>query len=134
MTVASGWPEKAAGWLRAGRGGLFLLALLIGAASGLGAVAFRYLIYFFTWLATGRDEFGQQGRVASAHLPWLGPAFFVLIPAVGGLLYGPLIYRFAREARHRPGPGGRRLGPSRAVHAHRGPADPAARIPARRDR
>ena len=99
MTSVSGWPGKAAGWLRAGRGGLFLLALLIGAASGLGAVAFRYLIYFFTWLATGRDEFGQQGRVASAHLPWLGPAFFVLIPAVGGLLYGPLIYRFAREAR-----------------------------------
>ena len=57
------------GWLRAGRGGMFLLAVLIGAASGLGAVAFRYLIYFFTWLATGHDEFGQQGRVASAHLP-----------------------------------------------------------------
>jgi CIC family chloride channel protein len=78
---------------------MFLLALLIGAGSGLGAVVFRYLIYFFTWLATGHDEFGQQGRVASAHLPWLGPAFFVVIPAVGGLLYGPLIYRFAREAR-----------------------------------
>ena len=99
MTAASGWPGKAAGWLRAGRGGMFLLALLIGAGSGLGAVVFRYLIYFFTWLATGHDEFGQQGRVASAHLPWLGPAFFVVIPAVGGLLYGPLIYRFAREAR-----------------------------------
>ncbi len=90
---------RAAGWLRAGRGGMFLLAVLIGAGSGLGAVAFRYLIYFFTWLATGHDEFGQQGRVASAHLPWLGPAFFVVIPVIGGLLYGPLIYRFAREAR-----------------------------------
>ena len=99
VTAASGWPGKAAGWLRAGRGGMFLLALLIGAGSGLGAVVFRYLIYFFTWLATGHDEFGQQGRVASAHLPWLGPAFFVVIPVVGGLLYGPLIYRFAREAR-----------------------------------
>ena len=72
---------------------------LIGAGSGLGAVVFRYLIYFFTWLATGHDEFGQQGRVASTHLPWLGPAFFVVIPAVGGLVYGPLIYRYAREAR-----------------------------------
>jgi CIC family chloride channel protein len=78
---------------------MFMLALLIGAGSGLGAVAFRYLIYFFTWLATGHDEFGQQGRTASAHLPWLGPAFFVAIPVIGGLLYGPLIYRFAREAR-----------------------------------
>ena len=99
MTPVSGWPGRAAGRLRAGRGGLFLLAVLVGAGSGLGAVAFRYLIYFCTWLATGHDEFGQQGRVASAHLPWLGPAFFVLIPVIGGLVYGPLIYRYAREAR-----------------------------------
>ena len=90
---------RAAGWLRAGRGGLFLLALLVGAGSGLGAVAFRYLIYFFTWLATGHSQFGQQGHVGSAHLPWLGLGFFVVIPVIGGLIYGPLIYRFAREAR-----------------------------------
>ena len=78
---------------------MFLLALLVGAGSGLGAVVFRYLIYFFTWLATGHAEFGQQGRVPSAHLPWLGLGFFVVIPVIGGLLYGPLIYRWAREAR-----------------------------------
>jgi CIC family chloride channel protein len=91
--------SRTAGWLRTGRGGLFLLAVAIGVGAGLGAVAFRYLINFFTWLATGHAEFGQQGRVPSGHLPWLGPAFFVLIPVVGGLIYGPLIYRFAREAR-----------------------------------
>jgi chloride channel protein, CIC family len=91
--------SRAAAWLRAGRGGLFLLALTIGAGSGLGAVAFRYLISFFTWLATGHAQFGQQGRLPSGHLPWLGLAFFVLIPAIGGLVYGPLIYRYAREAR-----------------------------------
>jgi CIC family chloride channel protein len=62
-------------------------------------VAFRYLISFFTWLATGHAEFGQAGRAPSGHLPWLGLGFFVLIPAAGGLVYGPLIYRFAREAR-----------------------------------
>jgi chloride channel protein, CIC family len=86
-------------WLRGGRGGLFVLAASVGAGSGLGAVAFRYLIGFFTWLATGHAQFGQQGYVASAHLPWLGLGFFVLIPAIGGLLYGPLIARFAPEAR-----------------------------------
>jgi chloride channel protein, CIC family len=91
--------SRAGAWLRAGRGGLFVLALLIGAGSGLGAVAFRYLINFFTWLATGHSQFGQQGRVPSGHLTWLGLGFFVLIPAIGGLVYGPLIYRFAREAR-----------------------------------
>ena len=78
---------------------MFLLALVVGAGAGLGAVAFRYLVYFFTWLATGHDEFGQAGYVGSSHLPWLGLGFFVVIPAIGGLLYGPLIYRWAREAR-----------------------------------
>jgi len=99
VTEAANWAGKTVGWLRAGRGAMFLLALLIGVGSGLGAVVFRYLIDFFTWLATGHDEFGQQGRVASAHLPWLGPAFFAVIPVIGGLIYGPLIYRYAREAR-----------------------------------
>jgi CIC family chloride channel protein len=90
---------RVGGWLRGGRGGLFLLALLVGAGAGLGAVAFRYLIYLFTWLATGHDEFGQQGYVGSSHLPGLGLGFFVVIPVIGGLLYGPLISRFAPEAR-----------------------------------
>ena len=90
---------RAVAWLRAGRGGMFLLALVIGAGAGLGAVAFRYLIYSITWLATGHSQFGQSGYVGSSHLPWLGLGFFAVIPAVGGLLYGPLIYNWAREAR-----------------------------------
>jgi len=99
--VAEGGPAmtRAVAWMRAGRGGLFLLALLAGAGAGLGAVAFRYLIYFFTWLATGQSEFGQGGYVGSSHLPWLGLGFFVVIPVIGGLAYGPLIYNWAREAR-----------------------------------
>ena len=96
---AGPWRAKVSGWLRASRSGLFVLALLAGAGSGLGAVAFRYLISAFTWLATGHVAFGQQGRVPSAHLPWLGLGFFIVIPAIGGLVYGPLIYRYAREAR-----------------------------------
>ena len=101
MKAAASSPAmtRAVAWLRAGRGGMFLLALLVGAGAGLGAVAFRYLIYFFTWLATGHSEFGQAGYVGSAHLPWLGLGFFVVIPAIGGLIYGPLIYKWAREAR-----------------------------------
>ena len=102
MTAAvTGRPAvaRAAAWLRAGPGGMFLLALLVGAGAGLGAVAFRYLVYFFTWLATGHSQFGQAGYVGSSHLPWLGLGFFVVIPAIGGLLYGPLIYNWAREAR-----------------------------------
>ena len=90
---------RTAGWLGDSRAGLVVIALVIGAGSGLGAVVFRYLIYFFTWLATGHDQFGQAGHVGSSHLPWLGLGFFVVIPVIGGLVYGPLIYRYAREAR-----------------------------------
>ena len=93
------WAGRAGGWLRGSRGGLLAVALVVGAGSGLGAIAFRDLIYFFTWLATGHAQFGQQGRVGSAHFRWLGLGFFVVIPVIGGLIYGPLIYRYAREAR-----------------------------------
>ena len=88
-----------AGWVYGSRAGLFVIGALVGIGSGLGAVAFRYLIYFFTWLATGHVAFGQDGHAGSSHLPWLGLAFFVVIPVTGGLIYGPLIYRYAREAR-----------------------------------
>jgi CIC family chloride channel protein len=87
------------GWLRGSRLGLVVIALLVGGGAGLGAAGFRWLIFGFTWLATGHEQFGQQGRVASLHLPWLGPWFVLVMPVIGGLLYGPLIQRFAREAR-----------------------------------
>jgi len=93
------WTARIAGWLRSSRAGLFPIAVLVGVGSGFGAVAFRYLIYFVTWLATGHSQFGQQGYAGSSHLPWLGLGFFVLIPVVGGFVYGPLIYNWAREAR-----------------------------------
>jgi chloride channel protein, CIC family len=86
-------------WLRASRLGLVVMALVVGVVAGFGAVGFRWLIFAFTWLATGHEQFGQQGRVGSLHLPWLGIWFLLLIPVLGGLMYGPLIQRFAREAR-----------------------------------
>jgi CIC family chloride channel protein len=75
------------------------MALSIGLGAGLGAVAFRWLIFGVTWLVTGHEQFGQAGRVESLHLPWLGIWFVLVVPVLGGLLYGPLIQRFAREAR-----------------------------------
>ena len=93
------WTARVSAWLRGSRFGLFLIALVVGVGSGLGAIAFRYLIFGVTWLATGHSQFGQNGHVGSNHLPWLGLGFFVVIPIVGGLIYGPLIYRYAREAR-----------------------------------
>ena len=71
----------------------------MGAGAGLGAIAFRWLIEHATLLFTGRTDYAGLGRVAHPDLPALGPWFVVLAPVVAGLLYGPLVYRFAREAR-----------------------------------
>ncbi len=74
-------------------------AVIIGAATGLAAVAFRYLILGVTFAVTGTTTYGVAGRTASTHLPALGPWFLVLAPIAGGLLYGPLVYRLAPETR-----------------------------------
>lgn len=75
------------------------LGLVVGVAGGLGAIGFRELIVGVTTLATGQRDYSLAGRVPNPHVPWLGIWFVVLAPAVGGLLYGPLISRFAPEAR-----------------------------------
>ena len=99
--AAGGLPlgRAASRWLGGTRLGLAVMALAVGAGAGLAAAVFRWLIYAFTWLATGYQQFGQQGHVPSRHLPWLGIGFLLVIPVLGGLLYGPLINRFAPEAR-----------------------------------
>ncbi len=91
--------RSVAATLRSSQLGLVVMALVVGVGAGLGAVAFRWLILSITWLATGYREFGQQGRVPSLHFPGLGIWFLLLIPIVGGILYGPLVQRFAQEAR-----------------------------------
>ncbi|MEO8748958.1 MAG: chloride channel protein [Allobranchiibius sp.] len=83
----------------ASRGGLLILSLLIGLGAGLGAVAFRYMIKGITLAFTGFDDYSAAGHASNPHLPGLGRWFVVLAPVVAGLLYGPLVYRFAREAR-----------------------------------
>ena len=92
-------PRRAHSWLTGSQSGLVGLALIIGAGAGLGAVVFRWLILGITDLVTGRTDYGVEGRIASLHLPALGPWFLLLAPVVGGLVYGPLVYRFAPEAR-----------------------------------
>jgi CIC family chloride channel protein len=67
------------------------LAVVVGIGAGLGAVAFRLLIDTFTtfFFVTLRTAFE----------PALGVAAVIPLPALGGLIYGPLIYVFAREAK-----------------------------------
>ncbi len=86
-------------WLRGSPGGLVPLALFVGAGAGGGAIVFRDLISYFTWLFTGRHEFSDAGHVGSSHFPGLGVAFVVLVPVIAGLVYGPIVNIFAKEAR-----------------------------------
>jgi CIC family chloride channel protein len=76
-----------------------VLALLVGAGAGAGAVAFRYMILGFTELFTGHRDYSAVGHAANPELPGLGLWFVLLTPVIGGLLYGPLVSRFAPEAR-----------------------------------
>jgi CIC family chloride channel protein len=59
------------------------LATIVGIAAGLGAVFFRWLIAFLNRLL-----FGGGADVLS----FLGHYYVILIPIIGGLVIGPLIY------------------------------------------
>ncbi len=78
---------------------MLVLSLLVGAGAGLGAVAFRYMILGFTYAFTGHRDYSAAGHASNPLLPGLGIWFVVLAPVVGGLIYGPLVSRFAPEAR-----------------------------------
>ena len=107
-------------WLRESSTGLVVLAVLVGAGAGVGAIVFRWLIEAFTRLFSGHADYAAAGRAAHPWLPALGPWFLLLTPVVAGLVYGPLVYRFAPEAR------GHGVPEVMLAVAHRG-----GRIPAR---
>ena len=87
-------------WIRRSENSsLVVLAVVIGALAGVGAVAFRWLIIGATHLFSGHADYSDVGHASNPWVPWLGPYFVVLAPVVGGLIYGPLVYHFAREAR-----------------------------------
>jgi len=69
---------------------LIVTSLIVGLGAGVGAVIFRYLINGVGWI--GYTWFPQ----ITAN--W-GKAYVIIIPALGGLLVGPLVYFFAREAK-----------------------------------
>lgn len=69
---------------------ILVAAILVGVVSGVGSAAFIYSLaavhhLFFVTFASA--------------LGWLGPSAVILLPALGGLLVGPFIARFAPEAR-----------------------------------
>ncbi len=69
---------------------LIILAVVIGILTGYGSVGFIFMLDRIAEFA--------RGPVAST-LGVFGSANLVLLPALGGLMAGPLIHRFAKEAR-----------------------------------
>ncbi len=65
-------------------------AVLVGIGSGLGAVLFTYLVEFVQKLAF--EDFVD-------FLNFEQPVHLIIIPIIGALITGPIIYLFAREAK-----------------------------------
>jgi chloride channel protein, CIC family len=78
-------------FLRTSGASYFLIfSILVGIGAGFGAIFFRWLIQQFQdlFFVKGEDVLGFLGRYS-----------IILIPALGGLIIGPLIHFLAREAK-----------------------------------
>ena len=97
--TATRWRERIRRSVTHEHTALTALALLVGAGAGAGAVGFRYMILGFTELFSGHRDYSAAGHAANPLAPGLGPWFVLIVPVLGGLIYGPLVSRFAPEAR-----------------------------------
>ena len=81
-----------------------LLSVAVGLVSGCGAILFeellRLALYFFLHLPTGFLEPSRREPTPPWWLPWPPTAhwLYLLIPALGGLISGVLVFLIAPEA------------------------------------
>jgi CIC family chloride channel protein len=73
---------------------LVILAVAVGLATAGGALAFRALIGYFNNLFFGLTDQKLVQAFGGGFKWWLP-----LIPMLGGLLVGPIVYKFAKEAK-----------------------------------
>jgi len=69
---------------------MFVLSAIVGVGVGLAAVLFRWMIDFFH---------GLFFHNLNGWLSFMGGYSVLFIPAIGAILFSPLIYYFAREAK-----------------------------------
>lgn len=72
---------------------MVVVAVLIGLLGGFGAIFFRFAIRFFEGVFFGSWQYTLDYAL---QLPWYVKLF---APAAGGLIVGPIVFYFAREAR-----------------------------------
>ena len=72
---------------------IIALAIAVGLLTGLGAVLFRWLIL------SSRDLFFGSLPLATSLFGFPRHWFIPLIPMIGGILVGPIVFKFSTEAR-----------------------------------
>jgi CIC family chloride channel protein len=70
-----------------------ILGIIVGLAGGFGAIGFRYLIGLFQSISYGSAD---ELLCLVSTIPW---HLRIGIPALGGLVVGPIVYFLAREAK-----------------------------------
>ena len=77
---------------------LIILSVFVGVATGFGALAFTSLIEYFNHIF-----FGLTDQILTQTIGHSGPGgykyYLPLIPLMGGLLVGPIVFKVAREAK-----------------------------------
>lgn len=72
---------------------MVVIAVIIGVLGGFGAILLRYSIRFFQAIFFGSWNYSLDYAL---HLNWYHKLF---APAIGGLIIGPVVYYFSREAK-----------------------------------
>ena len=72
---------------------MVVVAVVIGLMGGFGAIFFRFAIRFFEGIFFGSWHYSLNYTL---QLPWYVK---LIAPAAGGLIVGPIVFYFAREAR-----------------------------------
>ena len=75
------------------RFGLYILAVVVGLASGLGAVLFRLGIDAWSQLLSGADDYTESMGPSVGSLAALGTWFVMVAPVVSGIIVGPVMSR-----------------------------------------
>ncbi len=88
--------RRAGSLFRHHRFGLYILAVLVGLVSGLGAVLFRLGIDAWSQLLSGADDYTVSMGPSFGLLAPLGSWFVLVSPVLSGLLTGPLMSRLGR--------------------------------------
>jgi CIC family chloride channel protein len=77
---------------------LIMLSVVVGLVTSFGAMAFKFLIEHFNQLFFGLTDQVLTTGLGFAH--WGGYKWWLpVIPALGGLLVGPIVFKYAREAK-----------------------------------